>query len=77
MNNKFRWYVVDKEYVKFLRKYDNKVENIEYDKKLKPYIGILLNINGFNYYVPISSAKEKHYKIKEGMDFIKSIFFKL
>ena len=72
-NNKFKWYVVDKQYVNFLRKFDNRVENIEYDRKLKPYIGILLNINNFNYYVPISSAKEKHHKIKEGMDFIKII----
>lgn len=68
---KLKWYVVDKEYVNYLRKYDNKVENIDYSEKMKPYIGILLEINKFNYYVPISSVKDKHYKIKEGMDFIK------
>lgn len=70
---KLRWYIADKEYVNYLRKFDKKVENIEYNSKLKPYIGILININNFNYYVPISSAKEKHYKIKEGMDFVKII----
>lgn len=64
---KLRWYIADKEYVNYLRKFDKKVENIEYNEKLKPYIGILININNFNYYVPISSAKEKHYKIKEGI----------
>ncbi len=69
--NKLKWYVANKEYVNYLRKFDSRVENINYDKKLKPYIGILITINEFNYYVPISSAKEKHYKIKEGMDFIK------
>lgn len=68
---KLKWYVVDKNYVNYLREYDNRVENIEYNTKLKPYIGILVTINEFNYYVPISSAKEKHYKIREGMDFIK------
>ena len=69
--NKLKWYIANKEYVNYLKKFDSKVENINYDKKLKPYIGILITTNEFNYYVPISSAKEKHYKIKEGMDFIK------
>lgn len=68
---KLKWYIVDKNYVQYLKKYDNKVENIDYSTKIKPYIGILVSINEFNYYVPISSVKEKHYKIKEGMDFIK------
>lgn len=68
---KLKWYIVDKDYINYLRKYDNKVENIDYANKLKPYIGILVTINEINYYVPISSAKGKHYKIKEGMDFIK------
>ena len=54
-----------------MQKYDNKVANIDYKVKLKPYIGIIVNINNFNYYVPISSVKEKHYSIKEDMDFIK------
>lgn len=70
-NNKLRWYIANKEYVSYLKNFDDKVENIDYNKKLKPYIGILITINSFNYYVPISSAKEKHYRIKESMDFIK------
>ena len=69
--NKLKWYVVDKEYVNYLREFDDKVENINYNKKLKPYIGILITIDELDYYVPISSAKEKHYKIKEGIEFIK------
>ena len=68
---KLRWYIVKKDYVNYLQKYDNKVANIDYKVKLKPYIGIIVNINNFNYYVPISSVKEKHYSIKEDMDFIK------
>lgn len=71
--DKLRWYVVDKNYVKFLKQYDNKIEDIDYNTKLKPYIGIIIKINKFNYYVPLSSAKEKHYKIKENMDFVKII----
>ncbi len=69
--NKLKWYIADNEYVNYLRQFDEKVENIDYNTKLKPYIGIVITINEFNYYVPISSAKEKHDKINEGMDFIK------
>ena len=71
MDNKLKWYVVNKEYVSYLKKFDDKVENINYSEKLKPYIGILITINEINYYVPISSVKEKHYKMNEDMDFIK------
>ena len=39
------WYVADKDYVNYLHTIDNKVENIEYGNKLKPYFGIVLNIN--------------------------------
>ena len=69
--NKFKWYIANKKYVNYLRKFDSKVEKIEYDNKLKPYIGIVIKINDFNYYVPVSSPKEKHYNMKEDMDFIK------
>ena len=69
--NKLKWYVADKEYVNYLRTFDNKVENIDYNNKLKPYLGLLIKIDKFNYYVPISSSKEKHYKMNENIDFIK------
>ena len=69
--NKLKWYIADKEYINYLKKFDDKVENINYKDRLKPYLGILININNMNYYVPISSAKEKHYKMNENIDFIK------
>lgn len=71
MKEKFKWYVIDKKYVQYLKQFDNKVENIEYNENLKPYIGIILSINNYDYYVPVSSTKEKHYKMKEDIDFIK------
>ena len=72
-NNKICWYIVNKEYVKFLQKFDDKVQNIDYNTSTKPYIGIVLSINEFEYYVPISSLKEKHYKMHENIDFIKIV----
>lgn len=68
---KLKWYVVDKKYVNYLKEFDNKVENIDYKENLKPYIGIIIKINDFKYYVPISSAKEKHYSMKDTLDFIR------
>lgn len=68
---KLQWYIVDKTYVNYLKKLDSKIENIDYKDNLKPYIGIVINFDKFNYYVPVSSPKDKHYKMKEGIDFIK------
>ncbi len=71
--DKLKWYIADKDYVNYLRRYESKVENINYKDKLKPYIGILIKIDECNYYVPISSVKTKHNEMKEGIDFIKII----
>ena len=71
MKDKLIWYIVDKEYVSYLKEFDNKVENIDYSNRFKPYLGIIITINEINYYVPISSVKEKHYKMNEDIDFIK------
>ena len=69
---KLQWYVVNKRYIKYLQKYDNLVQNVNYGKNaLKPYIGIILEVNNFDYYVPISSFKKKYYNKNEGKDLIK------
>jgi protein AbiQ len=35
------------------------------------YIGIVLVVNNMNYFVPLSSFKSKHERMKNGLDFIK------
>lgn len=35
------------------------------------YIGIILKINGMDYFAPLSSFKEKHRRMTESLDFIK------
>ncbi len=37
----------------------------------RKYIGILLTVNGMDYFAPLSSFKDKHRKMQEGLDFIK------
>lgn len=56
-------YSVSDKYVKYLRKFDNRV----YDNKegirthTRKYLGIVLSINSFNYYIPFSSPKDTDY----------------
>ena len=65
------WYVVDKKYVEYLSKYDSRVGYVEYGERLKLHIGIILKIEDNQYYVPISSAKLKHKKMSNSLDFHK------
>ena len=65
------WYVVDKKYVEYLSKYDSHVGYVEYGERLKLHIGIILKIEDNQYYVPISSAKSKHKKMSNSLDFHK------
>lgn len=37
----------------------------------RKYVGIILTINGFNYFAPLSSYKPKHKRMQESLDFIK------
>ena len=65
------WYIVNKEYVRFLLQFDNTVGFVNYDDKLKIHVGTILTIGKFKYYVPISSAKSKHERMSNSLDFHK------
>lgn len=65
------WYVVDKKYINYLTQFDSRVGYVEYGERLKLHVGILLTIGDFHYYVPISSAKPKHQKMSNSLDFHK------
>lgn len=40
-------------------------------KNERKYIGVVLTVNGMDYFAPLSSFKEKHHRMAEGLDFIK------
>ena len=64
-----RFYNIKEEYVEYLRKTDKLVL---YNKnEERPYAGIVLTINEFNYYVPLASPKEKHKNMHNDIDFRK------
>lgn len=66
-------YEVNREYINYLSAYAphlflNKKKEQKNERK---FIGIVFVINDFQYFVPLSSYKEKHKKMKESVDFIK------
>lgn len=65
------WYVVDRKYINYLTQFDSRVGYVEYGNRLKLHVGVLLTIGAFHYYVPISSAKPKHQKMSNSLDFHK------
>lgn len=65
------WYVVDKGYIDYLTQFDSRVGYVEYGDRLKLHVGIILTIADFHYYVPISSAKPKHKRMSNSIDFHK------
>lgn len=62
---------VDSNYWDYLREYDNKVAYNKNEKELRPFIGILFEIDKFQYFAPLSSPKPKHKKMKNTIDFLK------
>lgn len=68
-----RLYEVDNAYIDHLSQYAphlffNKKPNQANERK---YIGVVLHINDFDYFAPLSSFKQKHYNMQNKIDFIK------
>lgn len=62
---------IDKEYCDYLRKFDNKVPFNYKEKELRPFVGVLFEVNNFMYFAPLSSPKKKHLRLKAKLDFLK------
>ncbi len=62
---------VNSDYCDYLRKFDNKVAYNKNEKELRPFIGVLFQIESYEYFAPLSSPKPKHQKMKNTMDFFK------
>ena len=64
-------YKVDKEYCNYLHYYEPKIPYIEKEKKNRPFIGVVLNVNGKSFFAPLTSPKRKHLYMKDMQDFLK------
>lgn len=58
-------------YCDYLRQFDNKVPYNKDKKELRPFIGVLFEINNCKYFAPLSSPKPKHKTMKTTLDFLK------
>ena len=54
---------LDSNYCDYLRQFDN--------KELRPFIGVLFEVNNCKYFAPLSSPKPKHKTMKTTLDFLK------
>ena len=68
---KFSFYTVDAAYCDFLRKSDPCVPYTMDKKSIRPFVGIVFSVNGFQYYAPLTSPKPKHIHMKNQVDFLK------
>lgn len=58
---KLGFYVVHAEYLKFLHERDPEVYYDESYRTLKkPFVGIIIGLGEYQYFIPLTSAKEKH-----------------
>jgi len=62
-------YKVKDDYIIYLREKEPKVLKNKEEKR--PYLGVLYKVNGFDYYIPLSSPKPKHKTMKNTKDFHK------
>ena len=62
-------YNIKDQYIRYLREIDGKV--CDNKDGTRPYAGIVLKIDEANYYIPLSSPKLKHLRMKDTRDFMK------
>lgn len=62
------YHVTDK-YIRFLKGLDKRVQDNK-DRK-RPYVGVVLYVGSFKYFVPMESPKPNHAKIKPGRHIMK------
>ena len=71
MKEHLRIYGVKDSYIEYLSKYQEHMFLHKDGAFGRKYTGVVLEINQFSYFAPLSSFKSKHKKMKESVDFIK------
>jgi protein AbiQ len=56
---KLKFYQVDKDYLAYLKRFENKVPDYEYSENEKFYCGVVVEINNYRYFAPVSSFAKK------------------
>lgn len=64
-----RLYRIDDKYIRYLKGSDSRVQNNK--NKRRPYVGIVLIVSDYHYFVPMESPKPNHANIKAGKHIMK------
>lgn len=68
---KLNLYLVDKDYNNYIAMYNKHIFHLKDNGFRRPFVGVILSINNFDYFAPLTSPKKKHYKMKNSIDFFK------
>ena len=68
---KLQLYSMDMKYVRDLHNADDRVQSVspQIHKSNRPFVGIVVVFESHMYCIPLDHPKEKHYKIKNDVDF--------
>ena len=65
----FGFYTIDADYLEYLNNKNSEVYyNASYRYAIKPFVGIIIDMTECKYFIPLTSAKEKHKKWKNSCD---------
>ena len=68
----YNWKLIDEDFLDFLRTKETRIPKTNYGLgKMKPFFGELFEKDGLAYVTQISSAKPRHLKMKQTLDFLK------
>lgn len=62
-------YRISDKYIRFLKSRDTRVQDNK--NRRRPYVGVVLYVGEFRYFVPMESPKPNHAKIKAGKHIMK------
>lgn len=68
-----KFYTIDIDYIKYLHSYDSEVycNKQRHGYENKPYVGTVIYNDSIPYFIPLTSAKSKHLKLKNtGLDYL-------
>lgn len=65
----FGFYTIDADYLEYLNSKNSEVYyNASYRYAIKPFVGIIIDMAEWKYFIPLTSAKEKHKKWRNSCD---------
>ena len=69
--SKLKLYTMDMKYVRDLHNVDDRVQSVspQIHKSNRPFVGVVVVCDEHKYCIPLDHPKEKHYKMKNDVDF--------